>query len=258
MPRMFMPRRFSGYGWNPDLPDFRDHHFEGAAEVATALPERVDLRDECPPVYQQGQLGSCTANAIGGLLQFDQMKQREQDFEPSRLFIYYGEREHEGTIDSDSGAMIRDGIKLVNRVGAPPETDWPYDITKFKERPPQQAYDDATLHQALQYQRVPRDLVQMKTCLASGFPFVLGFRVYESFESPEVEDTGRAPMPQPGEKALGGHAVLAVGYNEHNDRFIVRNSWGADWGREGYFTMPFDYLMDRGLSSDFWTIRLVE
>ena len=250
---------FKGYGWNPDLPDFRDHHYEAPAEVAAGLPERVDMRDECPAVYDQGQLGSCTANAIGGALEFDQMKQGEADpFVPSRLFIYYEERDMEGTINSDSGAMIRDGIKVVNRLGAPPESDWPYDISKFDQKPPQQAYDDAKLNQALEYQRIHRDLTQMKTCLASGFPFVFGFRVYESFESQEVTDTGRAPMPEVGERALGGHAVLAVGYNDNIDRFIVRNSWGPAWGRDGYFTLPFDYLLDRGLASDFWTIRLVE
>jgi C1A family cysteine protease len=253
-----MPRMFKGYGWNPDLPDFRDHHYEGPPEVASNLPERVDMRDECPAVYNQGQLGSCTANAIGGLLEFDQMKQGENAFTPSRLFIYYEERNQEGTIGSDSGAMIRDGIKVVNALGAPPETDWAYDISKFEERPPQKAYDDAKLNQALEYQRIPRDLTQMKACLASGFPFVFGFRVYQSFESAEVTDTGRAPMPKDGEHALGGHAVLAVGYNDRIDRFIVRNSWGTEWGRDGYFTIPFDYLMERGLSSDFWTIRLVE
>ncbi|MDP9225934.1 MAG: C1 family peptidase [Actinomycetota bacterium] len=253
-----MSRPIARYGWNPDLPDFRDLHFSASADVVGTLPERVDLREQCPPVYDQGQLGSCTANAIGAMLQFDQKKQKETDFEPSRLFIYYGERDMEGTIGSDSGAMIRDGIKVVNALGAPPETDWPYDIQKFADKPPQQAYDDAQMHQALQYQRIPRDLNQMKGCLASSLPFVFGFRVYESFESAEVADTGRAPLPEPGEKALGGHAVMAVGYNQRIDRFIVRNSWGTGWGRDGYFSLPFAYLLNRGLSSDFWSIQLVE
>jgi C1A family cysteine protease len=250
-------RPIARYGWIPDLPDFRDLKFSAPQKVGD-LPERVDLRDQCPPIYDQGQLGSCTANAIGAMLQFDQKKQKEQDFQPSRLFIYYGERETEGTIDSDSGAMIRDGIKVVNRLGAPPEDDWPYDITKFAEKPPQKAYDDAQMHQSLQYCAIPQDLDQMKACIASGLPFVFGFRVYESFESTAVADTGRAPMPDPSEKALGGHAVMAVGYNARIDRFIVRNSWGTGWGREGYFTLPFKYLLDPGLASDFWSIQLVE
>lgn len=253
-----MPTRpIARYGWVPDLPDFRDLQFMAPVPVGD-LPERVDMRDACPPVYDQGQLGSCTANAIGAMLQFDQKKQSEEDFQPSRLFIYYGEREMEGTLASDSGAMIRDGIKFVNAYGAPPEADWPYDIQKFAEKPPQQAYDDAQLHQALEYRRISQDVGQMKGCLASGLPFVFGFRVYESFESSEVAETGRAPLPQKEEKALGGHAVMAVGYNDRQDRFIVRNSWGTGWGREGYFTLPFKYLEDPGLASDFWSIQVVE
>jgi C1A family cysteine protease len=154
--------------------------------------------------------------------------------------------------------MIRDGMKVVNHQGAPPETDWPYDIAKFREKPPQKAYDDGLENQVTSYRRVTRDLNQMKGCLAAGYPFVFGFSVYESFESQDVARTGVVPMPHPGEQLLGGHAVLAVGYDDAQSRFIVRNSWGAGWGQAGYFTMPYAYLTQRSLSSDFWTIRLVE
>ena len=253
-----MARPIAYYGWNPDLPDVRDHLFAAAPEVLAELPPKVDLRPECPPVYDQGKLGSCTANAIGGALQFDQKKQRQRDFVPSRLFIYYCEREVEGTVEEDSGAMIRDGIKCVNREGAPPEDDWPYEIENFRERPSEKAYDEAELHQALSYKRIPRALTQMKGCLASGFPFVFGFRVYESFESDEVTRTGEAPLPKSDEQALGGHAVLAVGYDDDSQRFIVRNSWGEKWAQEGYFTLPYAYLSERGLASDFWAINTVE
>ncbi|WP_163569114.1 C1 family peptidase [Fodinicola feengrottensis] len=253
-----MTRPIAGYGWIPDLPDFRDLEFTVADLVATALPASVDLREHCPAVYDQGHLGSCTANAIGGALQFDQIRQQETDFAPSRLFIYYSEREVEGTVGSDSGAMIRDGIKCVNKLGAPPETDWAYDITKFTQKPPQQAYDDAAKHQALKYQRVTQTVDDMKGCLASGLPFVFGFSVYESFESPDVAKTGDAPMPAKGEKLLGGHAVLAVGYDDATSRFLVRNSWGDGWGQQGYFTLPYDYLTHQGLASDFWVVQSVE
>ncbi len=258
MPMSTMSRPIAGYGWIPDLPDHRDYLYAAPPEVLGALPPKMDLRAQCPPVYDQGALGSCTANAIGGALQFDQRKQREQDFVPSRLFIYYCEREVENTIDSDSGAMLRDGIKCVNRDGAPPETAWPYEIGKFRDKPSQQAYDDAKLHQILAYQRIPRTLEQMKGCLATGFPFVFGFRVYESFESQEVAHTGEAPMPASTEQALGGHAVLAVGYDDAAQRFLVRNSWGEGWGAAGYFTLPYAYLINRGLASDFWSVRSVE
>lgn len=253
-----MARKIQGYGWNPDIPDGRDFMYAASPEVVAALPPKVDLRPQCPPVYDQGQLGSCTANAIGAALEFDEMSQKEQGAStPSRLFIYYNERVIEGTVSSDSGAQIRDGVKSVNQQGAPPETDWPYDISKFAEKPPQNAYADATKHEAILYQRLTQTLGQLKGCLASGFPFVFGFVVYESFESQEVASSGQAPMPQAGEKQLGGHAVLAVGYDESEQRFIVRNSWGPNWGMSGYFTLPYPYVLQGTLSSDFWTIRSV-
>jgi C1A family cysteine protease len=251
-----MPKH--SYGWVRDLPDQRDLMFAAPLENQASLPASVDLRPQCPTeVYDQGQLGSCTANAIAGALQFEQIKQALQNFTPSRLFIYYNERVIEHTVNTDSGAQIRDGMKSVGSVGAPPETDWPYDISKFADKPPQPAYKDAPLGRALQYLKVPQVLNQMKGCLASGYPFVYGFTVYESFESDQVAQTGVAPIPAAGEKVLGGHAVVAVGYDDASQRFISRNSWGAGWGMAGYFTIPYAYLTDGNLADDFWTVRLV-
>lgn len=245
------------YGWRPDRPDFRDYVYE--LPSTQILPASVDLRPGCPPVYDQGQLGSCTANAIAGALEYDQIKQGETPFTPSRLLIYYDERKMEGTISSDSGAAIRDGVKSVNLQGACPESEWPYDISRFAVAPPAQCYVDAAKYKAVVYQRIPRNLSLMKACLASGYPFILGFTVYDSFESSEVAQTGIMPMPSRGESVLGGHAVLAVGYDDASQRFLVRNSWGSDWAgpMAGYFTMPYAYLLNSGLSSDFWTIRSV-
>jgi C1A family cysteine protease len=247
------------YGWIPDLPDQRDFAYSAPTPLLMALPTTVDMRPKCPPVYDQGQLGSCTGNSIAGAIQFEQIKQGLRGFVPSRLFIYYNERVIENTVNSDSGAQIRDGIKVVAKLGAPPEIpDWPYDIAKFAEKPPAIAYADAAKNKVISYQRVTRALSQFKGCLASGYPFVFGFTVYDSFESTTVAQTGHAPMPQPGEKVAGGHAVLAVGYDDQNQWFIVRNSWGDTWGMKGYFTMPYQYLLETNLSDDFWTIRLVQ
>ncbi len=246
------------YGWIPDLPDQRDLLYAAPPSVLTALPTMVDLRPKCPPVYDQGQLGSCTANAIGGAFEFEQMKQALAPFTPSRLFIYYTERVIEHSIDSDSGAQLRDGMKVVSKLGAPPETDWPYDIERFADRPPAVAFQDAARHQVLAYHRVSRILNQFKGCLAAGFAFVFGFTVYAGFESAAVAHSGHASMPQPGEPAVGGHAVVAVGYDDAHRQFIARNSWGSGWGMHGYFTIPYEYLMEPNLSDDFWTIQIVE
>jgi len=252
-------RTVQWYGWVPDLPDQRDKIYSAPARIVKALPPKVDLRAQCPIVYDQGQLGSCTANAIGAALQFNQMKQGEKSFIPSRLFIYYNERVMENSVSEDAGAMIRDGIKSVAQLGAPAEVpDWPYDIKRFRDKPSATAYTQEKKYQAVLYQRVTQTLDQLKGCLASGFPFVFGISVYESFESAAVAKTGTVPMPKPTEKNLGGHAILAVGYDDKSKRFIIRNSWGTDWGVNGYFTLPYAYLLNSDLSDDFWTIKLVE
>ena len=151
--------------------------------------------------------------------------------------------------------MIRDGFKVLGNEGAPPETDWPYDISKFAQRPPDNAYADAQKHRAISYQSVVQNSSSLRTCIAEGYPFVFGFTVYESFESQEVARTGTVEMPGAGERTLGGHAVVGVGYEDASQRFTVRNSWGEGWGDSGYFTMPYAYLLDSNLASDFWTLR---
>jgi C1A family cysteine protease len=250
-------RREYQFGWLPDLPDHRDLLYASVKKIKRKLPVRIDLRKQCPEIYDQGSLGSCTANALGAAFQFGQKKQAITDFIPSRLFIYYNERVQIHTVLSDSGAFIRDGIKSLNRDGVCPESDWPYLIAKFTQKPPNQLYKKALKNQVIQYMRLENmQINQLQTCLSEGFPFVFGFSVFESFWS--MGKNGVIPMPKNGEGLIGGHAVMAVGYDQLNKRFLIRNSWGEAWGKKGYAWMPFDYVCNTNYADDFWTIRLVE
>jgi C1A family cysteine protease len=245
------------YGWLPDRPDHRDKLYAAIARAPKRLPSSVNLQPACSPVENQGDLGSCTANALVGNLEFLERKAGKSVTDLSRLFVYYNERALEGTVNEDSGAFLRDGIKTLVKKGVCPEKVWPYRASRFAVKPSASCYRLAADHQVVSYHRV-LTLKEMKSCLAEGYPFVFGFTVFESFESDEVAKTGRLDMPKPKEHDVGGHAVMAAGYNDATKRFLIRNSWGADWGLKGYFTMPYDYLADRNLSDDFWTIRSFE
>ncbi len=245
------------FGWKRDLPDYRDIAYRVTMPVE--LPELIDLRPMCPPIYDQGDLGSCTANALGAAYQFEEMKLGKENFVPSRLFIYYNERVQEGTVNQDSGAMIRTGIKTMTADGVCPESMWEYIPKKFRTKPTDECFIKAGDNQILEYLRItPHTVYEVKHCLADGFPVAFGFMVYDSFMSPEVARTGIAPIPNPRENANGGHAVLAVGYDDSKKCFIVRNSWGTKWGMDGYFYMPYWYIETLNVAADFWTIRLVE
>lgn len=243
------------YAWRPDLPDFRDVMFKSVRRLSVNIPPMVDLRKSMPPVYDQGVIGSCVANAVGAAYQYEQIKQKLANFIPSRLFIYFNARELEGSIKEDAGAMIRDGIKCVADKGVCPETEWAYAPSKFAIKPPVGCYTHALDHQVLSYQRLNVDIMEMKNCLASGYPFTFGFTVYENFESAHVAKNGMMDMPSG--SVRGGHAVLAVGYDDSVQRMIIRNSWG-NWGDKGYFYMPYAYIASSNLCDDFWQITTVE
>ncbi len=259
-----MPHKIQRFGWVKDTPDPRDLLFAASPVLqAKPLPKSADLRPGCPPVYDQGQVGSCTGNSVAGAFEFSQKKQMLADFMPSRLFIYYNERLMEHTTGQDAGAQIRDGIKTVAKQGVPPESDWPYseNMAVVTQKPNAKAYTDALQHKVISYHRISARtstaaLNLMKACLADGYPFVFGFTVYSAFEGAEVAKTGILKMPNTKkEEVVGGHAVLCVGYDDKKKSVLVRNSWGTSWGLKGYFWMPYAYISDSKLASDMWTIR---
>ena len=252
------------YGWRPSLKDHRDHIFGISINPAT-LPPFVDLRSQCPPIYNQGQTNSCTSQATAAAFAFDYTRQKLGNITPSRLFIYYNERLLEGSITSDCGATLRDGVSTLVNNGVPEETLWPFDTKQITVAPPQSVYTEAAKNKATSYAAVTQTRVQIRAALATGTPLVFGFSVYDEFESDTMASTGILPMPAANSELLGGHAVVAVGYNfgptTQNDcppnYYIIRNSWGKDWGYSGYFFMPAAYLENNSLSSDLWVIKTV-
>jgi len=248
------------YGYLRDREDPRDWKFNAVhAPGAIELPEKVSLRDKFKePPYDQGALGSCSAQAATAVFTY------EHGGGPySRLALYYWERLMEGTVDQDSGAYLRDAIQVLNKQGVGFEKDWPYDIAKFKDAPPQVEIDEAAQNKIVEYSRLDNGQ-EYKQCLADGYPFIIGIQIYESFESQEVTDTGVVPMPKPNENCLGGHAVTVIGYNENYKTnmfcpgqcyYEVRNSWGTEWGDAGHFWIPAAYLENPAFGSDAWTVR---
>ena len=250
-----MERKF---GWKRQLPDYRDFMLSlvSPADELT-LPKSADLRLQDTAIYDQLNLGSCTANAWAGIFEFLKKKQAEPYWTPSRLEIYYYERVLEGTVKTDSGAELRDGVKVLTKQGVCPETEWPYNVKKFTSKPTSKCNKDALKNEVIQYLAVTPTATQFKGCLAAGYPYVFGFTVYSSFMSDEVAKTGIMPMPSPEDQVEGGHAVMAVGYDDTNQWYIIRNSWSSDWGDKGYFYMPYSYMTNNSLCADFWTIRKV-
>ena len=261
----FPPTIKRRYNWVRDAIDHRDVKFK---YKITRLPPAVDLRQMCPPIADQGQLGSCTAHALAGALGFLEMQEEALSetgqaeefgagyFPFSRLFIYWNERVIEGDTSADNGAQLRDGITSLANTGACSELLWPYILQNAFNAPLPTCFAQASLHKISSYQSLDgTDISALKSCLAAGYPFVFGFQVFASFESRAVATNGIVPMPSPTDAPQGGHAVMCVGYNDTNQTFIVRNSWSASWGQSGYFEMPYAYMIDLNLCNDFWVLR---
>lgn len=240
------------FGWIKDDFDERDLSF---LPKLFAVPKKVDLRKYCPTVYDQGNLGSCTGQAVGALLHLTEIKNKTSNiFMPSRLFLYYGGRLAIGTVNEDSGAQIRDVVKYAASTGVCGEVLYPHKIADFKKKPSQAAMKEAKKNTIDKYERVQQSRFAIQSALAESLPVVFGFKVYSSFMGKKVAETGLVPMPTRKEKIQGGHAILIVGYDDSKSHYIFRNSWG-DWGDKGYGYMPYEYVENSKLSSDFWIVR---
>jgi len=263
-------------GWRRDLPDYRDYtpdtqpvkqvltKSEGLALAKRAAPASVDLREWCSPIEDQGDLGSCTANAGVGLVEYFERRAFGHHLDASRLFLYKVTRNLLGWV-GDQGAYLRDTMKALVLAGVPPEQYWPYDIAAFDDEPSAFCYAFAQSYKAIVYYRLDptgtataQVLKSVKQNLAAGLPSMFGFTVYSSF--PRIGDgTGDIPFPQPTDSVLGGHAVDAVGYDDRKEigsergALIIRNSWGTEWGDNGYGYMPYAYI-ERGIAVDFWSL----
>ncbi len=263
-------------GWEREIPDFRDYDSEQAEvrallessrplkAIAGAPPATMTLRQWCSPIEDQGALGSCTANAGMGVLEYFERRAFGRHLDGSRLFLYKATRNLLGWT-GDTGAYLRTTMKALALFGAPPEQYWPYRITQFDTEPPAFCYAFAGNYKAIRYFRLDpagkpasQVLDSIRTNLAAGLPSMFGFTVYTSM--PRIGD-GRIdiPFPQPGESVLGGHAIVAVGYDDnrkigpHKGALEIRNSWGTAWGDKGYGWLPYEYVV-RGLAVDFWSL----
>jgi len=246
------------YNYKPSPIDNRDYQFHLRVSQFKFIPTRMDLRGHnLPDVLDQGDLGSCVANACSNAMRLCLRKQKSPDFQPSRLFIYYFTRLIDGSVNEDSGCFIRDAMKTIHTYGACSENNWPYNISKFRTLPSNSAVRAAQQHiKDFTYLAITQNLNTIKNALAQGFPIIFGINVYSSQQTPEVMKSGDIPMPNlETEENLGGHCVLLTGYDDRTKLFTFMNSWGTTVGKKGFFTIPYDYVLDSKLSSDFWTVK---
>jgi len=248
-------RKVKHYGAIPDIPDQRD--------IFTSFPKTIeyyqtaDLRKTnlLPDIFDQGDLGSSVAHAVLTAYIFSLKKDGiYKDINYSPQFIYYNQRIISNTTECDSGSSIRDGIKVLERLGVCKEDSYPYDVNFFKDKPTDESYEFAYKNKPfVQYRRIRLLLEDIMKSISIKLPVLLSFTVYDSFQHPDVARTGIMPVPKPGEKIVGCHAVLIIGYDIRNKYLLCRNSWGSLWGQAGCFFMPFSFVNSRNCS-DLWML----
>lgn len=269
-------KRTKGMGWERDIPDYRDCN-AGSPEIkelrakskrlkktAKDRPSSIDLRQWCSPIEDQEDIGSCTANAGVALLEYFQRRAYGEHLDGSRLFLYKAARNLLGW-KGDQGAYLRTTMKAMVLFGVPPELYWPYQTRRYDVEPPAFCYAFAQSYKTLKYYRLDpagqataKTLDLLKENLAANLPVMFGFTVYSSLP-PVGDGKGEIPFPKRGDKVEGGHAVVAVGYDDRKKigketgAILIRNSWGTEWGDEGYGWLPYSYVL-KGLAVDFWSL----
>lgn len=245
--------------FTPGKKDSRDFKF--TFQSIEGLPPHFDLRQlaEWGSIYDQGQLGSCVSNSISASLRWIFMRENKGIFNPSRLFIYYNGREIEGyDAAEDSGISIRGGFQSVGRNSVCGEDNWQYIEKNFSIKPPQGCYDAANTHNQFQYLGVAQNENIIKKCISDGYPISFGLILYDSFMSTTVARTGKVPVPDlTKDQRCGGHCVTITGYSDDSKCFTVLNSWSENWGDKGYCYIPYEYILNSQLASDFWSPRSI-
>lgn len=247
------------YNYKFEKRDARDFKFKKFSKTLLNLPKNFDLND-FPDVLDQGCLGSCTANSASNALRYclkkDKIKNSKViEFQPSRLYIYYFSRLIENSVFEDSGVELRNVMKAISKYGACSSDDWPYDISKFTYKPNIKCIKQGKDHiKGFTYLSVNQTEQDLKSTLYKGFPILCGIQVFESFEFEESLKTGNIPLPKNNEMLFGGHCILLTGYDDNLKLFKFQNSWGDIVGNKGYFTIPYEYILDSLKASDFWTI----
>ncbi len=251
---------FKGLGWRKDRLDHRDAIYRLQLPAHAKVDETIDYKlATLPamdfPIYDQRQTNSCVANATGRNVEYLMRAQGVFDFHPSRNFIYWVARAAIGEQNKDNGCEIRDAFNCIAAYGVPHEPIWPFEDYYIKRTPTRVVFRDAVDHKALTRQPVPQKLDHLLHCLAHRLPIVFGTNVFPSWDDPG--ETGRIPLPAPGEKSTGGHAIMITGWHAATKSFQFVNSWGAEWGERGFGYLPADYVLNPDLSSDFWSAFLM-